>query len=180
MAVCYDKRNQKMTVRRAAAWLGGSTLLAAWLAAAAVPSLAPASSSDPQKYQPPVPDRTALELVAEAERLNSRLGVVVAPRPVTRNPFLFASKAQSAIQAPRAVESPASPPVPAAPRVTLLGVAEDRDGVRTAILTMGGELLFAKEDERIGGARYRITTIGADAIELEDTAESRTVRIALP
>lgn len=172
-----------MTARRAAAWLGGSSLLAAWLAAAAAPSLAPAGSSAPQKYQAPLLDRTALDLVAEAERLNTRLGVVVAPRPVTRNPFLFVSKAQPATVTPREVEPLASPPVPAAPPVKLIGVAEDGNGlnlVRTAILLMGGELLFAKEGDLIGGARYRIATVAADAIELEDTAESRTVRIVLP
>ena len=171
-----------MTARRAAAWLGGSTLLAAWLAAAAAPSLAPASSSAPQAYQAPEPDRRALALAVEADRINNRLGIVVAPHPVTRNPFLFASKTQSATRTPRLVEPIASPPVPAAPSVTLLGVAEETKGpnmVRTAILSMGGELLFAKEGELMGG-RYRIATIGADAVELEDTTESRTVRIVLP
>ena len=175
-----------MTAKRAAAWLGGGMLLAAWLAAAAGPSLAPPSSAGPQEYQTPAPDRTALELAAEAERLNSRMEVVAAPRPVTRNPFLFASKAEPATVPPHGIEPLASPPVPAAPAappVKLIGVAEDGNGpslVRTAILSMGGELLFAKEGEPIGAGRYRISTIGPDAIELEDTAESRTVRIALP
>lgn len=161
-------------------------LLAAWLAAAAGPSLAPPSSAGPQEYRTPAPDRTALELAAEAERLKNRLSVVAAPRPVTRNPFLFASKAQPTTVAPHGVELLAPPPVPAAPAappVKLIGVAEDGNGpnlVRTAILSMGGELLFAKEGEPVGAGRYRISAIGPDAIELEDTAESRTVRIALP
>jgi hypothetical protein len=51
--------------------------------------------------------------------------------------------------------------------------------VRTAILSMGGELLLVKEGEQVGG-RYRLATIDADAVELEDAVESRTVRIVLP
>jgi hypothetical protein len=171
-----------VTARRAAVWLGGSTLLAAWFAAAAGPSLAPDTHADPPTYQAPEPDRAALRLAAEAERLNGRLSIVVAPPPVRRNPFLFASKVQVAGRAPDAAEPVAPPAVAAAPPVTLLGVAEDTNGpslVRTAILSIRGELLLVKEGELVSG-RYRIAAIDADAVELEDTVESRTIRIVLP
>jgi len=95
---------------------------------------------------------------------------------------LFASKGPATVRTPDAVEPVAPPAVAAAPRVTLLGVAEDTNGpsvVRTAILSMGGELLLVKEGEQVGG-RYRLATIDADAVELEDAVESRIVRIALP
>lgn len=157
-------------------------LLAAWFAAAAGPSLAPDTNADPPTYQAPEPDRAVLRLAAEAERLNGRLSIVVAPPPVRRNPFLFASKGPATVRTPDAVEPVAPPAVAAAPRVTLLGVAEDTNGrsvVRTAILSMGGELLLVKEGEQVGG-RYRLATIDADAVELEDAVESRTVRIVLP
>ena len=174
-----------MTVKRAAAWISGSTLLAAWLAAAAAPSLAPPPRADAAKNQIAEPDRAAIALAAEADRLHARLGVVPAPRPVTRNPFLFASRIPPVVPIaplPEALASAAASaavPVP----ITLLGVAEDANAtkvMRTAILSLGGELLLLKEGESIGNGRYRLTQIGADAIDVEDTADSHTIRIALP
>jgi len=174
-----------MTAKRAAAWLGGSTLLAAWLAAAAAPSLAPPPAANASKDEPAEPDRATIALAAEAERMRNRLGVVPVPRPVTRNPFLFGSRiAATVLTAPAPAGIAPSPAAAApAPPVTLLGVAEDANAatvVRTAILSLGGELLLVREGESIGNGRYRLHQIGADAIELEDTTDSRTIRIVLP
>jgi hypothetical protein len=51
--------------------------------------------------------------------------------------------------------------------------------MRTAILSFAGELLLVKEGEGIGD-RYRVTKIAPDGIELQDSRDSRTFRIALP
>src|SRR5512134_937911 len=77
----------RMTPKRAAAWLGGSMLLAAWLAAAAAPSLEPVSEVEPDNPRVSEPDRQVLMLAAEAERLRQRLNIVAVRRPVTRNLF---------------------------------------------------------------------------------------------
>lgn len=175
-----------MTPRRAALWFGGSTLLAAWLAAAAAPSLAPESVAQAPSARMSEPDRKAVELATEAERLGARLSVVSSPRPMMRNPFLFASRVPKAVSSGPVGTLPSSAPGPAAaaaPRISLLGVAEDVPGsspVRTAIVSLAGELLLVKEGESIGAGRYRLTHVGADAIEIEDIVESRVIRIALP
>jgi hypothetical protein len=123
-----------------------------------------------------------MELAAETARLVERLTVAAAPRPVVRNLFQFAPKIVKPAADPAVRDAPVSPaPVaPAPPRIVLLGVAEDKpDGRRTAIVTLAGELFHVREGESIGG-RFRLARVGSDAIELEDTIEFRTIRIALP
>jgi len=171
-----------MTPRRAATWLGGSTLLAAWFAAAAAPTLDPGPAVESPRPASSEPDRRVLALAAETQRLKERLSIVATPRPVTRNPFQFGPKPPRV--APITREPVAPPPVaaPAPPPVTLLGLAEDTRGAhagRTAILSLAGDLLLVREGEPVGG-RYRVIRISADALELEDTTESRTIRIVLP
>ena len=108
------------------------------------------------------------------------------PRPVTRNPFLFASRIPPVVPISSIAPVPealASAAASAAVPITLLGVAEDVNAtkvMRTAILSLGGELLLVKEGESIGNGRYRLTQIGADAVDVEDTTDSHTIRIALP
>ena len=105
------------------------------------------------------------------------------PRPVTRNPFLFASRIPPVVPIAAVPEALASAAASTAVPITLLGVAEDGNGTkatRTAILSLRGELLLVKEGESIGNGRYRLTQIGADAIDVEDTTDSHTIRIALP
>ena len=155
-------------------------LLAAWLAAAAAPSFAPESAVEPAGPRVSEPDRQALELAVEAERLRQRLTIVAVRRPVTRNLFQFAPKTSKTTPAPPEFLAPA-PFVPTPPAVRLLGVAEDHVDAnprRTAILTLAGELLLVKEGDSFGG-RYRLVRIGADAAEIEDTTEGHSFRIAL-
>ena len=170
-----------MTPKRAAAWLGGSMLLAAWLAAAAAPSLERVPSADPVDQRVSEPDRQVLMLAAEAERLRQRLNIVAVRRPVVRNLFRFATKTPRAKPVPQEFLQPV-PAVPMAPPVKLLGVAEhsiEPNPGRTAILTLDGELLLVKEGESFGG-RYRLTRVGAEVAEIEDTSDHRTFSLALP
>ena len=79
----------------------------------------------------------------------------------------------------RAVDEPAR-----IPPLKLVGLAEDvgADGpVRTAILSSGKELFFAKEGDRIAN-RYRVVRISGETVELSDEAPGSrglTIRLAL-
>jgi hypothetical protein len=169
-----------MTPKRAATWLGAGMLLAAWIAAAAAPSFAPVAEVETGDVKVSEPDRQALALAAEAERLRQRLNIVAVRRPVTRNVFQFAPTTPRVTAVSQAIPAPL-PIIPIPPAVKLLGVAEDNTGAnpgRTAILTLEGELLLVREGESFG-ARYRLTHVGPDVAEIEDTADSHTFRVAL-
>jgi len=171
-----------VTLKRAATWVGAGTVLAAWLASAAAPSFGPEPASDLQAPRLSGPDLKVVELAAETERLQERLRMVPAVRPVTRNPFRFVAQPPPATSPARLAEM-AAPATPLPPPVRLIGIAEaspgSADPERTAIVSLGGELLLVTPGESIGG-RYRVTGIGAEAIELEDTLDAQTLRIALP
>lgn len=183
-----------MTPKRAAAWFGGSTLLGAWLAAAA-PSLAPEQAVTIDRTETAAEDGRVLMLAAETERLRERLSVVAARKPMTRNPFRFASKATQSSwnEAPDSVALLAAVVPSGPPPIVLLGVAESTRGEaleRTAILSLSDELFLVKEGEPVG-PRHRVSHIGADDVELVEAGdlaqesagadpEPRTFRIGLP
>jgi hypothetical protein len=92
-------------------------------------------------------------------------------RPARRNPFSF-QEAPPAPAAPpdRAVAAAASAPVPARPDLTLSGIAEEagRDRpVRTAVLSAQGQLVLAREGDRVL-ARFLVLRIAADAVQVQD------------
>ena len=166
-----------MRPARAAAYLVGGILLAAWLASAAGvgrPSI------------PPVPDRTAeavqLDALAagvesQASRLRQRMAAAPAPHAEIRNPFAFA-----AVQppAPVTVRQPIAAPVADVlpePNLVLLGLAEE-GATRTAMIESGDDLLMATEGQTIVG-RYRVSKVGPDAIELIDLLTGTTRRLFL-
>jgi hypothetical protein len=176
-----------MTPKRAAAWTLVAALAAAWLASAAGVIGQPATL-------PRLPVRSPLsaqteavsfDVQAQAERLRKRLATAPSPQPV-RNPFTFV--ARQPLRERTAVRSvDVSPPVPSVvpveiePELTLIGVAEDgkeSEVVRTAMIVGAGDQLFLV---RIGQSvgRYQVTAIGADAVELKDSASDRVRRLAL-
>jgi hypothetical protein len=71
---------------------------------------------------------------------------------------------------------------PVEPALELIGVAEDQTAqglVRTAIVTaLTDELFLVKEGETIAG-RYRVKTVGNDAVELTDLVTGTSRRLAL-
>lgn len=73
-------------------------------------------------------------------------------------------------------------PVPDDPAIDLVGVAENQTekGLeRAAIVSaLNGDLFIVKEGELIG-ARYRVKTIGKDAVELTDLVSGASRRLAL-
>lgn len=177
-----------MTIRRAASWVAGGTLLAAWLAAAAAPSFGPDAPAPREDLAPLDPSPQVLELVDETERLQQRLATTAERGPVTRNPFEFASAASRAraAEGPAVLEAPAPAVGPAQPALRLIGVAEDMPGAadprRTAIIAGGGDVVLARIGDVVDG-RYRVARIGDDAVDLEDisaSGESAAVHLTLP
>ncbi len=167
-----------MKLKRVAAIgiVGGA--LAAWLAAAATsgdraPVVSPPSSA------PPI-DARGTELATQIARLHERLVLEAAPRRKVRNPFQFAA-ARPQLTPPASNAALTDAPVVSAPPppLRLSGLAEDPgpDGpVRTAIISGLGQLFLAKEGEHVT-LRYRVTKIGADAVELTDLSDGSTLRL---
>ena len=168
-----------MTPARAAAYLVGALLLAAWLASAAGvgrPHLegVPRRSADAMQL-----DTVALGVQSQAARLRQRLAVAPAPRAPIRNPFTFAAREPVPVASrPQALAMPvaADPPLPE-PELVLLGVAEE-GSARTAMIGSGDELLMATEGQTLAG-RYRVAKVSADAIELVDLVTGATRRLFL-
>lgn len=118
----------------------------------------------------------AAPVFPEVERLRARLRAPIVPAAPTRNLFAFKRVERKFPASPAAPAPPATPaatavaaaaPVPRTPGLTFVGLAEDPgpDGpVRTAILSGGRDLHFAKTGDAIGA--YRVAAIGADALEL--------------
>jgi hypothetical protein len=171
-----------MTPARAATYLVGAILLAAWLASAAGvarPHLLPVPRRSAESMQM---DAVAITVQSQAARLRHRLAAAPTPRAPIRNPFTFAAREPVAASAvalrPRTLPAPvvADPQLPE-PALVLIGVAE-QGSTRTAMVESGDELLMATEGQTLAG-RYRVAKVGADAIELVDLGTGATRRLFL-
>jgi hypothetical protein len=174
-----------MTPKRAAAYIGGFALLAAWLASAA----STAFRRDPPPAAEPRPavastEMLAAEIESQAERLRQRLASAPVPKEPARNPFAFRVRDLPPAAAPvmRPVDAFAAPAAPPEPALALIGVAEDRGAngpVRTAMIADDrNELFMVAVGESLMG-RYQVEAIGADAIELKDLSSGSVRRLAL-
>lgn len=178
-----------MTPKRAAAYIGGFALLAAWLASAASTSLRNDGAQTPEPpIAPPAPASTELlaaDVQAHAERLRQRLASPSVPPPPVRNPFAFRARELPPPPPVRRLEPSIAEPVaaaPPAPVLVLLGIAEQQGptGVqRTAMLADDGEQLIMVVVGQTVRGTYRVEAIGADAIELRDLATGGLRRLAL-
>jgi hypothetical protein len=172
-----------MNLKRTAtiAVVGGA--LAAWLAGAATSNRAPAA---PIAARPAPPDVRGAQLANEIARLQERLRPAAAPNAPGRNLFVYhtpAPAAPAAPASPKAALSEAAPvATPPQPMLKLAGIAEDEDAdgapLRTAIISGEGQLFMVKEGENVT-ARYRVTKISADVVELLDLATNMPRRLAL-
>lgn len=176
-----------MTSSRAVAYIGGASLLAAWLASAAGTSRQPPAAP----ISPPQPLDAALDAIAtdvqsQALRLRQRLAAAPAPQTPLRNPFSFVVRPASRMPAVARVERPAAPvpvdPAAAEPPLSLLGVAEQQSAtgmIRTAML--GGDddqLHMVVEGQEVAG-RYRVAKVTADTVELSDLTTGAIRRLFL-
>jgi hypothetical protein len=171
-----------MNLKRAAtiAVVGGAC--AAWLAADTMSSVRDSDARPVADAQPI--DARAESLAQEIARLHERLRPDATPRLPGRNPFRFGDRSPEARLAANPpsepvapIAQPARPPLP----LRLSGLAEDAgpDGpVRTAIISGLGQLFLVKEGETVT-PRYRVIKIGEDAVELVDSIDGTTLRLAL-
>jgi hypothetical protein len=172
-----------MHVKRTATIVLGGGAVAAWLAGAAT-SNRPLPDAVPIARAPV--DARGDELANEIARLRERLKPSATPRMPARNLFTFraaAAPAAAPAPAPRAAitEAPIAPP--ALPPLKLSGLSEDpaADGaapVRMAFVSADGQLFIVKEGELVT-ARYRVTRIAADGVELLDLTDNTTRRLSL-
>jgi hypothetical protein len=141
--------------------------LAAWLAADV--------TGTRQIVVPPAPttsgvDARGADLAAEIARLHDRLHPTAAPQQPARNLFEFkASAARTPADvvriAPALAINDVEPAAAPEPAFALIGVAEDGD-VRTAIISGQGQLFMVKDGDLVA-ERYRVTHVGADAVDLD-------------
>jgi hypothetical protein len=178
--------------RRASMYIGGGALLVAWLAAAN--TAARRDPAPPAQSTPNAPAKidAAVTLRDESSRLRDRLAQAPAPAADSRNLFSFAPIVSSRAASQSLTASTAPEPGPALPpplTLTLIGIAEQPSpggAARTAILTLrqaqgdaGADDIYMVTVGQTIAARYSVTAIGADAIELKDLATGGFRRLAL-
>jgi hypothetical protein len=195
-----------MTFTRAAAIVTGGALLVAWFAAAgSAPEQQVTPMRDPeQSTATSGPGSLAAEVEQQALRLRERLAQAPVPDVQPRNPFSFAP-----VRAPRRMASaPAgmvhaatvmsdAPAVAPPPALVLMGIAEEPsfEGThRTAVIALrpaqgdpepsrgaggAGDELYMVMEGQLFADRYKVKTIGVDAVELEDTVTGGFRRLAL-
>ncbi len=166
-----------MRPARAAAYLVGGILLAAWLASAAGvgrPSIPPVTEPTAEAVQL---DALASGVQSQASRLRQRMAAAPAPHAEIRNPFAFAAVQPRTVSVKQPIAAPPVADVLPEPNLVLLGLAEE-GATRTAMIESGDDLLMATEGQTIVG-RYRVSKVGPDAIELIDLITGTTRRLFL-
>jgi hypothetical protein len=163
------------------ALVGGA--LIAWLAGAATTMRSPSPMAPAPSR---VVEQSADALASEIARLHERLHPSEPPHRPARNLFTYRGAVAKPLSAPAPAPHPAITDAPAAlappqPSLKLAGIGEDEgaDGpLRIAFISGEGQLFMVKEGELVT-ARYRVTHISADVVELEDLATNTPRRLAL-
>ena len=175
-----------MSAGRKIAYVAGGGLLVAWIAAANMPSQDADRATERARPAPPVSPATIAEDVnSQAARLQARMSQAPVPETNSRNPFAFGMTprhTRGAEPVAAAAVEPPPPDIPPPPALTLMGIAEEYviGGFRrTAVIGGDGDAIFmVSEGDRVG-ERYKVTKIGADAVELEDLVNKGYRRLAL-
>jgi hypothetical protein len=172
-----------MSRTRAAAYLVGGILLAAWLASAAGVTMRPRAVPLPRRSAEALQlDIVASNVQSQALRLRERLASAPVLQGPVRNPFAFAEREAAPAPAAPKPQPPETTPafiqrLIAEPDLVLLGVAEE-GSVRTAMIGSGDELLMATEGQTVAG-RYRVGKVSGDAVDLIDIGTGATRRLSL-
>jgi len=159
----------------------------AYLAAANMPSQ---ESDRPQRDVRPAAtagtESLAQEVGSQAARLRTRMTEAPVPDNHPRNPFAFGAARRTlpatAPVARAAVAPEPTPVIPPLPVLTLMGIAEETAPAgpkRTAVIGGDGDTIYMVTEGEPVGARYKVTKIGVDAVELEDLVTHGYRRIAL-
>jgi hypothetical protein len=173
-----------MTSRTAVVYSVGGLLLVACLAAANMPQEPADMPRAARVPHAPGPDALAIEVSSQAARLHSLMAQAPVPDRNPRNPFSFAARAPRAT-APMvhaAVADDPAPLPPPLPALILMGVAEETTPAglrRTAVIGGDGDTIYMVVEGQPVGDRYRVTKVGADAVELEDVITKAYRRLAL-
>jgi hypothetical protein len=176
-----------MTAGRTALYGVGGALLVAYLAAANMPGGDLPAAPERNPSQSKSPDAIATEVESQASRLQTRMAQAPVPDQNPRNPFAFGAVPRPPRPAERMVraavaDEPAPPPLPPLPMLTLMGIAEEttpQGPRRTAVIGGEADTLFMVTEGQAVGDRYKVTKIGADAVELEDLVTKAYRRLAL-
>ena len=180
-----------MISRQAAGFGVGGALLVAYLAAANMPSdSAPSRDRAPRATGTSGTESIAAEVRSQAARLHARMAQAPTPDPNPRNPFSFGLAPRAARSASRdimvnaavALEPPPAVLPPPVPALTLMGIAEETTAAgprRTAVIGGEGDTIYMVTEGEPVGSRYKVTKIGADAVELEDLVTHGYRRIAM-
>jgi hypothetical protein len=154
---------------------------AAWIAFGhGLPSSAP--SGAPARIPAQVQgDPVGNGLADRARQLRARIESPPPRGAVRRNPFAFppSPRATAAAGLDAAVR-PDPPPSEPRPELVLSGIAEDAAGgatVRTAVIVVAGQLLFAREGDRVL-SRFVVLRIAADAVQIKDTERGDVFTLA--
>jgi hypothetical protein len=177
-----------MTSRNVVVYGTCGVVLVACLAAANMRSQdaepAPHSDAGPARV---APDAIAADVRSEAARLHARMADAPTPSANPRNPFAFGAAPRTPHPASRegmvtaAVAPDSTPALGAVPPLLLMGIADDGSPSRprrTAIIGGDADTIYmVVEGDSVG--RYKVTKIGADAVELEDQTTKTSRRIAM-
>ena len=173
-----------MTFTRGATLLCVGALLVAWLAAAAGTRFTEGQPASEMTVAADVtPELLIADVQAQAERLRERLSAAILPRQPSRNPFEFASRSATPVKdiGLPAVAVPESVPTTTPVAMSLAGIAESQtsNGLdRTAVISAIGRLFLVKPSDQVT-PRFRVVTIHADAVGLEDLKTETTLRLRL-
>lgn len=166
----------------AAILFGGAGLVVAWFAVP--PGHAPGSVTDPTMAERQRTELVAASLRVETDRLRTVVDSETAPTPPSRNPFRFEvprpARVTRLVPLP-AIELPPAPVRPPVPVLSLVGIAENatpEGPSRTAVVSGMGQLFLVKEGEQFGGM-FRVLRVGTESLELLNTRDNVTIRMAL-
>ena len=176
-----------MTAGKTALYGFGGALLVAYLAAANMPGGDQPATPDRTSSQSKGPEAIASDVEAQAARLQARMSQAPVPDQNPRNPFAFGAVPRPPRPAAPMVraavaDEPAPAPLPPLPMLTLMGIAEEttpQGPRRTAVIGGEADSLFLVTEGQSVGDRYKVTKIGADAVELEDLVTKAYRRLAL-
>jgi hypothetical protein len=168
-----------MNMKRTATIVLVGAAFAGWLSAAMTPG---GHSAVPDAVVASPIERQGAALAIEIARLHERLRPEAVIRQPGRNLFAFrtASARPPVTARPALVEAMPVMPI-AQPALKLVGIAEDPSAsgtVRTAIISGGSQLFLVKEGEPVSST-YRVERISADVVELADSRDGSTRRLAL-
>jgi hypothetical protein len=172
-----------MNLKRTATIVVVGGAFGAWLYAAAMPG--PRETPRRIVERPAAIDARGQALADEVARLHDRLRPDATPRQPGRNLFQFSAPAPRPTPPPAAPAlseaAPLLPVAPPPPPFKLIGVAEDagpNGPIRTAIVSMPGQLYTVKEGENVT-PRYKVAKIAATVVELVDQNDGSTLRLAM-